>query len=157
MTEEINAEQLDNMVDPRGLEIVKKFEGCKLTTYICPAGVPTIGWGTTRWFDGGPIPSGTTVTQQQADELLERDWNDFVSKVGRLVGEGTSAYQLAALSSFAYNVGTGNLQRSTLLKEHNAGDTEGAAAEFLKWCYAGGKRLVGLHNRRVAERELYIS
>lgn len=153
----MNARANDTTMDSRGLELVKKYEGCELTSYLCPAGVPTIGWGTTRWFDGGPVELGITITQEQADELLERDWNNFSKGVGKLVRDDTSPQQRGAITSFAYNVGLGNLSRSTLLKDHNEGDTEGAAAEFLKWCYAGGKRLVGLHNRRVAERELYLS
>ena len=132
--------------------IIKEFEGCKLKAYKCPAGVWTIGYGHT---DG--VKEGDEITQQKADVLLASDIDLFSSGVKRLVSNDISPNQLGALTSFAFNLGLGNLRHSTLLKLVNQGDFVAAASEFTKWNKAGGQVLPGLTRRREAEKALFLS
>lgn len=135
--------------------LVKRFEGCRLSAYPDPAsgGDPwTIGWGAT----GPGIRRGVTWTQAQADARLEADLARFAAAVaGMLGGAPTTQHRFDALVSFAYNLGTGNLAKSTLIRKHKAGDFAGAAAEFARWNKAAGKVLLGLTRRRSAEAKLY--
>lgn len=133
------------------IPLIKEFEGCKLKAYKCPADVWTIGYGHT---DG--VKEGDEITQQEADRLLASDVELFTSGVQRLVSSDISRNQLGALTSFAFNVGLGNLRHSTLLKLVNAEDFAGAADQFLRWNKAGGKVLPGLTRRREAERQLFL-
>lgn len=140
---------------PLSLTLVKRFEGCRLTAYPDPGsgGDPwTIGWGAT----GKGIAKGVTWSQADADYRLALDVSRFAAEVDKLLGASpATAYQKAALVSFSYNVGIGNLGGSTLLKKHKAGDYTGAAIEFAKWNKASGKVLNGLVTRRAAEAEMY--
>lgn len=131
--------------------IIKEFEGCKLKAYLCPAGVWTIGYGHT---DG--VKEGDEITQQEADRLLADDVHSFSAGVQRLVTSDINRNQLGALTSFAFNVGLGNLRHSTLLRLVNKGDFVGAANQFPRWNKAGGKVLTGLTRRREAERKLFL-
>lgn len=135
--------------------IIKQFEGCRLTAYPDPGsgGDPwTIGWGST----GDDIRRGVVWTQQQADQRLAKDVQEFGEKIAKLVdGVATSQQELDAMTSFAYNVGLGAFENSTLLKKHREGDKAGAAAEFGRWTKASGKVLAGLVKRRAAEADLY--
>lgn len=139
-------------ISGKGVALIKEFEGCKLKTYKCSAGVDTIGFGST----GAHVKPGMVITQAQAESLLLKDLERFERGVARLAPKTTQA-QFDALVSFAFNLGLGNLEKSTLLKKHNAGDYAGAAAEFVKWNKAGGKVLAGLTRRREAESGLYQS
>lgn len=136
-------------------ETIKHFESCELTAYPDPGtgGDPwTVGWGST----GPGIRKGVVWTQQQADDRLRDDVNSFAVGVQKLVdGSQTTQSEFDALVSFAYNVGLGALEKSTLLKKHRAGDKDGAAAEFARWDKAGGRVLKGLTRRRAAEAGLY--
>lgn len=137
---------------PLAAKIIKAFEGCFLDAYLCPAGVPTIGWGST----GPDIRMGMKWTQKQADDRLMDDIGDFGDAVAKLVKDKhTTAHQFAALVSFAYNLGSGALGSSTLLRKHMAGDFDGARLEFARWNKAGGKVLKGLTRRRAQEAALY--
>ena len=140
------------MINKQTLDLIKKFEGCRLKAYLCPAGVLTIGYGHTK-----SVKPNQTITQQQADELLVTDLTEFERGVKSLVIVPINDNQLGALVSFAYNVGIGALQKSTLLKKLNAKDYQGASNEFLRWNKAGGKELKGLTLRRQAERELFLT
>lgn len=133
-----------------GLGLVKTFEGCKLSAYLCPANVPTIGYGRTRG-----VKLGQTITQAQADAWLEEEYDEFEAGVRKLVKVPLTANQLGALTSFAYNLGLGNLKASTLLKLLNARDYDGAAAQFARWNKAAGRVLAGLTKRRAAEAALF--
>jgi lysozyme len=135
-----------------GKSIVRKFEGCKLTAYLCPAGIPTIGYGHTH-----NVKLGDTCTQQQADEWLEDDFFYATSDVKAVVKVPLTDNQLDALASFVFNLGVRKLIRSTLLKKLNAKDYTGAANEFDKWVFAAGKKLNGLIARRAAEKALFLS
>lgn len=135
-----------------GKSIVRKFEGCKLTAYLCPAGIPTIGYGHTH-----NVKLGDTCTQQQADEWLEDDFFYATSDVKAAVKVPLTDNQLDALASFVFNLGVRKLIQSTLLKKLNAKDYTGAANEFDKWVFAAGKKLNGLIARRAAEKALFLS
>lgn len=146
-------------VGPLAIEMLRHFEGVRLKAYRDSVGVPTIGIGMTYYPDRRKVQMGDEITLEQAEqmkaELLERDFATPVRRM--LVGAAeTSAAQFGALVSFAYNVGVGALQSSTLLRLHKAGDYAGAANQFLRWNRAGTKVLAGLTRRRQAERALYL-
>lgn len=143
-------------VSQAAIDLIKEFEGCYLEQYICPAGVSTIGIGTTR-IDGKPVPEGLVITETQAEQYLAEDLSLFESAVERLVTVPLTQSQFDALVSFTYNVGQGNLQNSTLLRKLNSSDYPGAANEFPRWNRGGGKVLPGLTRRREAERELFLA
>jgi len=134
----------------RGLDLIKSFEGLRLTAYRCPADIPTIGYGTTAG-----VKMGDTITKERAEELLREDVKRFEGYIERLVKVPLTQGQWDALSSFVYNLGPGALEKSTLLRLLNAGDYSGAAAQFDRWVYASGKKLSGLVKRRAAERALF--
>lgn len=140
-------------ISAAGLALIKQYEGCKLTAYPDPGtgGAPwTIGYGHT----GPEVKKGLTITQAQADAYLAADVAQFEMAVRGLCPVTTQG-QFDALVSLAFNIGSGALSSSTLRKKHFAGDYAGAAAEFPKWRFAGGKELPGLVKRRGAERALY--
>ena len=157
------------MIDQKVIDMIKHHEGCKMRPYRCPALLWTVGVG--RVIDPNhikvklderknlPIPDGwdRTLSMAEVDKLLEEDLERFQSGVKRLCPNGLTASRFGALVSFAFNVGLGNLQNSTLRMKHNRGEFESAAEEFLKWNKAGGKELKGLTNRRKDERALYLS
>jgi lysozyme len=137
----------------QGLALTEQFEGLQLTAYQDPVGVWTIGYGHT----GSDVQPGLTITQEQASDLLLQDVAGAVAAVNRLVTVPLTQNQFDALVDFTFNVGQGNLASSTLLRELNAGNTEGAAAQFLVWVYAKGVELPGLVTRRQAEAALFQS
>ncbi len=133
-----------------GLALIRQAEGLRLRAYKCPAGVWTIGFGTTAGVKEGQI-----ITKERAEELLRDDVKRFEDQVLRLVKVPLTQGQLDALVSFTYNLGAANLGNSTLLRLLNAGDHKGAAAQFDRWTKASGKELPGLVKRRAAERALF--
>lgn len=140
----------------KGIELIKEFEGCRLTAYKCPAGVWTIGYGHTGTVDGKLIGNGMTITAAKATELLKKDLAEFEAAVNGCVTVPITQNMFDALVSFSFNVGAGALRRSTLLRKLNAKDYDGAAAEFPLWNKAGGKVLNGLVRRRERERQLFL-
>ena len=147
---------------PAGSSLIQEFEGCarkrsdgSYDAYPDPGtgGDPwTIGWGTT----GPDVRPGVTWTQQQCDDRFAQDLDKFAQGVAAAIGGApTTQHQFDAMVSFAYNLGIGNLESSTLLRLHKAGNYAGAAAEFGKWDKAAGKVLPGLVRRRAAEAALY--
>lgn len=145
--------ELRNMVTGQaGTDLIKKFEGCRLKAYKCPAGIWTIGYGHT----GPDVKEGLTITNYQAGALLVGDLHKFENAIKLCVRVPLIQNQFDALVAFTFNVGAGALQKSTLLKKLNAGDYTGAANEFLKWDKAGGVTLSGLTTRRKEERELFL-
>lgn len=142
----------------KGLSLIKKYEGCKLTSYKCPAGIWTIGYGNTKYADGTPVKEGETITISQAEELFFRIVEEFSYSVYFLCGEYVNQNQFDALTSFAYNVGIGAFKKSTLLKLVKANANNPLIRnEFAKWDKAGGKVLAGLTKRRKEEADLYFS
>lgn len=138
-----------------GKALIKEFEGYRATAYICPAGVVTIGYGTTQIL-GKPVLLGMQITTDEADRFLEEDLKKFETSINKNVLVELTQNQFDALVAFVYNVGIGNFTKSTLLKKLNAGKISEAANEFLKWNKANKKVLAGLTRRRTAERELFL-
>lgn len=135
-----------------GLSLIKEFEGLELSAYPDPATKAdpwTIGYGHTRG-----VKRGDKITQAQADALLKEDVAEFERAVNRLAPVTTQG-QFDALVSFAFNVGAANLESSTLLKKHRAGDYFGASQEFQRWNLGAGKVMAGLTRRRLAEAAMY--
>ena len=144
-------------LNKEGADLIKFFEGCKLKAYQCSAKKWTIGYGNTFYEDGTPVVAGNAISQQKAEDLFELISADFSAKVAKLVPSHITPNQFGALTSFAYNCGIVNLQKSTLLKKVNANHNDPSIrAEFLKWNKAGGKVLAGLTRRREAEANLYF-
>jgi lysozyme len=135
-----------------GLELIKSSEGCVLYTYDDGVGISTIGYGHTEGVEWGQ-----TITQTQAEELLKQDLNYFEKEVTRSVTVPLTDNQFSALVSFAFNIGTGALTESTLLRFLNQGDYIGASQQFGRWVNGGGKEMAGLVFRRSLERELFLT
>lgn len=138
-------------INQEGLTLIKRFEGLKTKAYICPAGVLTIGYGST----GPHVKPGMVISEAEAERLLIKDLARFEAAVERLVKVPLTDGQFAALVSFAFNVGEGAWAKSTLLKKLNAGKYDAVPSELNKWVNGGGKRLQGLVNRRAAEGGLW--
>ena len=141
------------------VDLIKKAEGYFLTAYYCPAHVPTIGYGHTHGVTSADVGQ-KTITQADADALLNQDLAMVADLVAQHVTASLSEDQFGALVSFTFNLGIGNLAASTLLKKLNAGDYCGAANQFDVWVMAtvnGVKQsLPGLVKRRAAEKNLFL-
>ena len=143
---------------PAGLAIIKKFEGFRSKPYLCPAGVPTIGYGSTYYADGRPVKmTDAPITEAQAQELLQATLAKYEACVNGAVKMPINQNQFDALVSFTYNVGCSAFRNSTLLRQFNQGYTPQAAEQFARWNRGGGKVLAGLVSRRAAERALFVS
>lgn len=134
--------------------LCRRFEGLRLKPYLCPAGVPTIGYGSTRYADGKAVTlRDAPITAAQADELLmatlRRDYLPGVLRLSPSLADKPQV--LGAIVDFAYNLGVAKYGSSTLRKRIDAGDMAGARAELAKWVRGGGKVLPGLVARRAAE------
>jgi lysozyme len=149
-----------------GIDLMHFFEGCKLEAYECSGSLPlpkdkkffTIGYGNTFYENGTPVRQGDKITQDRANSLFVFVANKFADEIKKLIKTNLSENQFSALVCFAYNVGTGNLAKSTLLKKVNANPNDATIAnEFLRWNKAGGKELLGLTRRRTAESKLYFT
>lgn len=157
------------------IDLVKKYEGIpdgdpstvNIDPYLDPVNIWTIGWGHAIRYDGRFLkgeadraqmhalyPEGITLAQAEA--LLHADLIDTGSTVQTMLAVQVNDNEFGALTSFAFNLGCGNLRSSTLLKLLNANDRAGAADQFLRWVRADGKVLPGLVKRRAAERSLFL-
>ena len=142
-----------------GLNLIRKFEGFYAKPYLCPAGIPTIGYGATYYPNGKRVTlQDAAITEQQAEEMLVSMLKTYEQSVDSFTRDDINQNQFDALVSFAYNLGAKNLQGSTLLKKVNANPNDVAIKlEFLKWNKAAGKVLSGLTKRRQEEADLYFS
>ncbi|MBW4521674.1 MAG: lysozyme [Scytolyngbya sp. HA4215-MV1] len=145
------ASPTNNQMNEAGRNLLKEFEGLRLDAYLCPAGVWTIGYGST--FGVHP---GDHITPGEAESRLIKDLDQFEKGVAKLVKVPLTSNQFSALVSFAYNLGLGALEESTLLRVLNKGDYQAAANELLRWDKANGVPLAGLTRRRKAEKELFL-
>jgi lysozyme len=147
------------ILDNKGYLLITNHEGLKLKPYLCPAKIPTIGYGNTYYPDGKRVTLlDKDITKQEAFDMFKEVANRFAKRVDTLVTSNLNQNQFNALVSFAYNVGTGNFSSSTLLKKVNRNpDDLTIKDEFLRWNKAGGKVLNGLTNRRNEEAILYFS
>jgi lysozyme len=142
----------------RGLKLIKEFEGCKLKAYQCPAGVWTIGIGSTRYSDGSAVKRGQTLANEEAALLLLSKTLTSYEHAVNAIKVDLTQNEFDALVSLTYNIGAGNLASSTLVKMLKAGDSKAEIAQqFLRWNKAGGKPLAGLTRRRNAEAELFLT
>jgi lysozyme len=142
---------------PEGWDILKTSESCELQAYMDPGGVWTIGWGNTHYMDGSPVKPGDTLTQDQADKLLEQSVPGYEEPVRQLVTSNINNFQYSALVDFTYNEGPQRLLTSTLLKKVNANPEDPTIRdEFMKWVYDNGQKLSGLVLRREKEADLYF-
>ena len=138
------------------LNIIKEFEGLRLSAYDDGVGVFTVGYGTTRYPNGNKVKRGDKITLEQAEQYLRHDLRNFEDAINSLVKVPLTQNQFDALTSLVYNIGSGAFSKSTLLKKLNAKDYKGAADQFLVWNKAGGRTLQGLTNRRTKERQLFL-
>ena len=142
-----------------GIRLIQEFEGLRLTSYLCSAGVPTIGYGATYYHDGTKVKLGQTITRDQANQLLKDNLKEFEgSVIGLLNATKVNQNQFDALVSFCFNLGAANLAKSQLLRfiKANPNDPK-IAAEFAKWNRAGGEVSTGLVRRRKKEAQLYFT
>ena len=146
-------------VSEKCLALIREFEGFRSKPYQCPAGVPTIGYGSTRYEDGTPVTlNDEPIDQARANDIMRTTLaREYEPAVQRYVKVPLTQGQYDALVDFAYNAGAKNLLQSTLLKKLNAKNYAGASKEFEKWVYGGGKVLPGLVRRRKAEQALFLS
>lgn len=146
-------------ISKNGLDLIKKYEGLKLEPYLCPANVPTIGYGATYYPGGEEVSmSDLKITELYAEELLLSMLSRFEKGVDRYVQVEINQNQFDALVSFAYNLGLGALKGSTLLRKVNLNPCdENISYQFNRWVKAGGRKLVGLVKRRNEEGVLYFS
>ena len=146
----------DLKMKTKDLNIIKEFEGLRLSAYDDSVGIQTIGYGTTRYPNGNKVKRGDKITLEQAEQYLRHDLTKFEDDVNSLVKVPLTQNQFDALTSLVYNIGSGAFSKSTLLKKLNAKDYKGAADQFLVWNKAGGRTLQGLVNRRTKERQLFL-
>lgn len=144
-----------------GYELIKHFEGCRLKAYRCPAGVWTIGYGSTRYTNGDKVKEGDRITQEEANALFQRTVDEFEYQVKLLLGNELCTklhpQSLSALVSFAYNVGITAFGKSTLLRiiRENKNNLKDICIQFKRWNKSNGEVLEGLVTRREAEYNLY--
>ena len=137
---------------PKGIALIKEFEGLRLKAYKCPGGVWTIGYGHTA-----DVKPGMVISEAQAEDYLIADliaFEKYLNDLGLVINQN----QFDALVSFIYNVGTGNFYSSTLLRKVRANPQDNSIMdEFLRWVYSKGRVLPGLQRRRLREMKLYFS
>lgn len=140
---------------PQGLDFLKRREGLRLRCYNDSAGLATIGYG--HLLDrGGPCqPDAPEITEEQAGVWLREDVRAAVDAINDSVDITLLQHQFDAVVSFVFNVGVKAFWGSTLLKKLNRGDTNGAARQFERWTYAGGRIIAGLRDRRARETMLF--
>lgn len=138
----------------QGKALIKQYESCSLTPYLCPAGYWTIGWGhVITPADAKKFASG--ISQSTADALFRLDLYNAEKSVLSLSKVPLSQGQFDALVSFVFNLGKGRYKASTLRMKLNRYDYEGARGQFPRWVYAAGRKLAGLIRRRKAEQDLF--
>jgi|TARA_R110001592_G_scaffold245155_1_gene506505 lysozyme len=140
-----------------GLDLIKLYEGYSPSAYLCPASHWTIGYGAIWGLDNNRVTEEhPDINEEQADQLLRRDVKISEVAVLRLIKVPLEDGQFNSLCSFVFNLGSGSLQSSTLRRKINRGDYIGAADEFPRWVFAGGRKLKGLIKRRNHERLMFL-
>lgn len=143
----------------KGIDLIKKYEGFRSKPYLCPAKVPTIGYGATYYPNGQKVKlTDAAIDEKHATLLLEAMLVPYEKSVDSFCRDDINQNQFDALVSFAYNLGTSALKNSTLLKKVNTNPNDPAISkEFAKWVNAGGRRLEGLVKRRKEEAKIYFT
>ena len=156
--EVLNMAEKITKVSKDALDLIKRFEGFCAQPYLCPANVPTIGYGATFYEDGKKVQiSDPAISEERATQLLLNVLKTFEKHVDTYTRDDVTQAQFDALVCFSYNVGVGALKSSTLLKLVNANPSDPEIrTQFLRWNKAAGRVLKGLTNRRVAEADLYF-
>jgi len=145
-------------VNDKALEIIKAFEGFSSVPYLDPIGIATIGFGSIWDINGDRITMRhVPINNDEATELLRKEVHHVEAAIKKLISAELTENMFSAIGSLTYNIGTGNLQRSTLRIKINRGKYLDAADEFPKWRRAGGRILKGLVRRRQAEKNLFLS
>jgi lysozyme len=144
-----------------GLALIKKYESFRSKPYLCPAGKPTIGYGSTKYPDNSPVKlTDTAITEVRANQILMATLTEYEENLHDNVRVRLEQHHFDALVCFSYNVGVGSLNNSTLLKMVNKGDFTGAYKQFARWnkAWIDGKLVVlsGLTTRRREEAELFF-
>lgn len=140
----------------KGIAIIKKYEGLRLKSYLCPSQIWTIGYGATFYENGSRVGPNENITIDRADRLLLMQVKLFTDEVKRVVKSNINENQLGALVSFCFNVGGAAFGRSTLCRKVNANPNDPTIRdEFMRWTRGGGKVLPGLVKRRQEEANLY--
>lgn len=142
---------------PKGLDLIKKWEGCRLKAYQDSVGVWTIGYGLTSAAGIAQVYPGMVITQEKADEYLVRALKQYEQAVERALTRTPTQSQFDAMVSLCYNIGPGAFAKSSVVRRFNDGDIPGSADAFLMWNKAGGRELQGLTNRRKDERKLFLT
>jgi lysozyme len=144
-------------VNAEGYALIKKFEGCRLKAYKCPANVWTIGYGNTFYEDGMKVKEGDVITQQRAEEMAKFIIDQFAVSIAPFIQKTLTDNQFSACVSLAYNIGTSGFKRSSVFKKLNINPNDPTIADSFKlWNKGGGKVLAGLVKRREAEIQLYF-
>lgn len=145
------------IVSKKGLDLIKEFESFKSKPYLCPSQKATIGFGSTYYPDGKKVTlQDKEITEEKAFEILEYIANkDFGNNINKVVKVPLNQNQFDALVSFAYNIGNGNFNSSTLLRWLNQGNYKEASMQLLRWDKSKGIVLNGLTKRRKAEKALF--
>jgi len=148
-------------VNKAALDLIKEFEGCKLTAYLDKLADPplwTIGYGTTARAGVGITPAkGMKISEAEAEWYLQKAVDKFAAQIAPKITAPVNANEFGAFVSLAYNIGPRAFGKSSALRKFNTGDKRGAADAILLWNKAGGKVLRGLQRRRAAERELFLT
>ena len=145
------------IVSKNGLDLIKEFESFRAKPYLCPSQKATIGFGSTYYPDGKKVTlQDKEITEEKAFEILEYIANkDFGSNINKVVKVPLNQNQFDALVSFAYNIGNGNFNSSTLLRWLNQGNYKEASMQLLRWDKSKGIVLNGLTKRRKSEKALF--
>lgn len=141
------------VIGATGLGLIKEHEGLRTSTYIDPVGIPTVCYGHT----GRYAKRGATYTEEKCEEILIEDIQKHREGIEKCISADLNQNQWDAVTSFAFNIGVSGTCRSTLVRKLNAGDEIGAANQFPRWVYAGGRKFRGLVRRRHEERELFLT
>lgn len=142
-------------VTQAGLDLIKQYEGWRERAYRDPVGIWTIGYGHTTMAGPPKVVPGLKITKQEGEEILARDVEKFAEGVRKLIKTKVSDEQFSALVSFAYNVGLGAFEGSSVLRYVNQGNFIGVPGRLALWTKAGGKTLPGLVKRRAAEGNMF--
>jgi lysozyme len=135
-------------ISERGIKAIIEYEGKRLSAYRDSIGIPTIGVGHTKG-----VEMGDTITDDECEQFLREDLADAEKAVNQV--PDLAQHEFDALTSLVFNIGTGNFNKSTLLRKLLNGDRQGAAVQFLVWDMAGGRHIPGLLKRRMAEASMF--
>lgn len=144
------------MIPDAAFDLARRFEGLRLAPYRDGPGFPTVGYGHLLSRDRAkPLDTWPPIDEEEAERLLSQDLATAHRAVGRLLPVDLTEGQEAALIDFAFNLGAGHLEYSTLRRVILRGDLDEAPAQLARWVYAGPVKLAGLVRRRAAEAELF--